>query len=94
MYICPPKLIQTSIKSYLNSFNNLLQFNLWHTFYAILLVCFSSLFSEAPVNRPRAKPTSKVEDFVPEGDVDGFFEDDEDDEDEDDEEEEDRCVNY
>lgn len=46
------------------------------------------------MNRPRAKPTSKVEDFVPEGDVDGFFEDDEDEEDEDDDEEEDRCVNY
>ena len=46
----------------------------------------------ATTNRPRAKPTTKVEDFVPEGDVDGFFEDDEEEEDTEDEEEEDRYV--
>ena len=38
-------------------------------------------------HRPRAKPTTKVEDFVPEGDVDGFFEDDEEEEDTEDDEE-------
>lgn len=45
----------------------------------------------AGASRPRAKPTTKVEDFVPEGDVDGFFEDDEEEEDTEDEEE-DRYV--
>lgn len=45
----------------------------------------------AVANRPRAKPTTKVEDFVPEGDVDEFFEDDEEEEDTEDEEE-DRYV--
>ena len=38
-------------------------------------------------HRPRAKPTTKVEDFVPEGDVDDFFEDDEEEEGTEDEEE-------
>ena len=46
----------------------------------------------APPSRPRAKPTSKVEDFVPEGDVDGFFEEEEEEEEEEDDEEEDRYV--
>ena len=46
----------------------------------------------APPTRPRAKPTAKVEDFVPEGDVDGFFESEEEEEDEDEDEEEDRYV--
>lgn len=45
----------------------------------------------AAASRPRAKPSTKVEDFVPEGDVDGFFEDDEEEEDTEDEEE-DRYV--
>ena len=45
----------------------------------------------AGTSRPRAKPTTKVEDFVPEGDVDGFFEDDEEEEDTEDEDE-DRYV--
>ena len=45
----------------------------------------------AAASRPRAKPTTKVEDFVPEGDVDGFFEEDEEEEETEDEDE-DRYV--
>lgn len=44
--------------------------------------------------RPRAKPTSKVEDFVAEGNVDDFFDEDEDKEDQEEDEDEDRYVWY
>ena len=46
----------------------------------------------AAASRPRAKPTTKVEDFVPEGDVDGFFEDEEDEEGTEEDDEDDRYV--
>ena len=44
-------------------------------------------FSLSVASRPRAKPTTKVEDFVPEGNADDFFEDEEDEEDTEDDEE-------
>ena len=63
-----------------------------HNLIVINHVYHFCLFVAAPPTRPRAKPTSKVEDFVPEGDVDGFFESDEDEEEEDEDKGEDRYV--
>ena len=62
-----------------------------HYFVTISLLSPPLSLLVAGASRPRAKPTAKVEDFVPEGDVDGFFEDDEEEEDTEDEEE-DRYV--